>query len=206
MCLTSCFSRTEAEYVALISNHKMSASLREQVTTHILNNSNKQIKMHSLLFYFVRKIDAFLEGFYKLLPPELVSIFDAQQLELLICGLPEIDIDDLRCHTIYQGYKQSDSQILYLWNVVRTFSKEEKALFLQFVTGTSKVPLEGFRALQGNGGVKHFNIHKAYNKGLLPTAHTCFNQLDLPEYDSENELRTKLLIAIKEGSEGFAFA
>ena len=41
---------------------------------------------------------------------------------------------------------------------------------------------------------------------LLPSAHTCFNQLDLPEYVSEDELREKLLIAIKEGNEGFGLA
>ncbi len=158
-----------------------------------------------MLFCF-SKIDAFLEGFYTLIPPELISIFDPHQLELLICGLPDIDIDDLRAHTMYQGYKLSDPPITHLWSVLRTFSKEEKALFLQFVTGTSKVPLEGFRALQGNGETKPFNIHKAYDKELLPTAHTCFNQLDLPEYDTENDMRKKLLIAIHEGSEGFAFA
>jgi E3 ubiquitin-protein ligase HUWE1 len=50
-------------------------------------------------------------------------------------------------------------------------------------------------------------VHKAYGgTHLLPSAHTCFNQLDLPEYTSEDELREKLLIAIREGSEGFGFA
>jgi E3 ubiquitin-protein ligase HUWE1 len=53
--------------------------------------------------------------------------------------------------------------------------------------------------------VRQFNIHKAYGSHLLPTAHTCFNQLDLPEYGSEEETREKLLIAIREGSEGFGF-
>lgn len=108
--------------------------------------------------------------------------------------------------------------------MLRSFSKEEKALFLQFVTGTSKVlfdmhdnsqrlltsyvqvPLDGFKALQGSDGVRHFNIHKSYGTSLLPSAHTCFNQLDLPEYPSEEILREKLLTAIREGSEGFGFA
>jgi E3 ubiquitin-protein ligase HUWE1 len=72
-------------------------------------------------------------------PPELISIFDAQELELLISGLPDIDLDDLRAHTDYQGYKPTDPEITYFWNVLKSFSKQEKALFLQFVTGTSKV-------------------------------------------------------------------
>lgn len=69
-----------------------------------------------------------------------------------------------------------------------------------------QVPLEGFQALQGAEGVKRFNIHKAYGSHLLPSAHTCFNQLDLPEYLTEDALREKMLIAIREGSEGFGFA
>lgn len=55
-------------------------------------------------------------------------------------------------------------------------------------------------------GTTLFSIHKAYNSSLLPTAHTCFNQLDLPEYSSTEELKEKLMIAIKEGGEGFGFA
>ena len=78
-------------------------------------------------------------GLHELVPPELISIFDAQELELLISGLPNVDIDDLRAHTEYHGYKQTDKHIDYFWAVLSSFSKEEKALFLQFVTGTSKV-------------------------------------------------------------------
>jgi E3 ubiquitin-protein ligase HUWE1 len=75
------------------------------------------------------------------------------------------------------------------------------------VTGTSKVPLEGFANLIGMGGVQRFSIHRAYgDSSFLPTAHTCYNQLDLPAYSSQEELQEKLLIAIKEGSEGFGFA
>ena len=69
------------------------------------------------------------------------------------------------------------------------------------------MPLGGFANLQGMRGVQKFSIHKAYgHSGLLPSAHTCFNQLDLPVYANQDELRAKLLLAIKEGSEGFGFA
>jgi E3 ubiquitin-protein ligase HUWE1 len=76
-----------------------------------------------------------------MIPPELISIFDAQELELVISGLPDIDLDDLRAHSDYHGYKQTDPVINYFWAALRSFTKEEKALFLQFVTGTSKVYL-----------------------------------------------------------------
>jgi E3 ubiquitin-protein ligase HUWE1 len=67
--------------------------------------------------------------------------------------------------------------------------------------------LDGFSALHGSDGIKKFNIHRAGGgHHQLPTAHTCFNQLDLPQYPSEEVLKEKLLIAVKEGSEGFGFA
>lgn len=37
------------------------------------------------------QIDAFLEGFYELVPKELISIFNFKELELLISGLPDFD-------------------------------------------------------------------------------------------------------------------
>jgi len=169
------------EYVQLVAMHKLTNGIRSQ-------------------------IDHFLEGFHELIPKELISIFNEKELELLISGMPDIDLDDLRANTEYTHYKPSDSQIRWFWSAMQSFSKDEKAMFVQFVTGTSKVPLEGFKALQGMRGVQIFNIHKAYGgENTLPSAHTCFNQLDLPEYSSEEQTREKLLFACREGSEGFGF-
>jgi E3 ubiquitin-protein ligase HUWE1 len=78
-----------------------------------------------------------------------------------------------------------------------------RTAFLQFVTGTSRLPSDGFKALQGFNGPQKFNIHKDYNTEHLPRAHTCFNQLDLPPYDSKEALVEKLTLAIIEGKEGF---
>jgi E3 ubiquitin-protein ligase HUWE1 len=133
-------------------------------------------------------------------------MFSPPELELLISGLPDIDIDELRIQTEYVQYRSTDNVILWFWDALYAFSREEKAMFLQFVTGTSKVPLDGFENLQGMRGTQKFNIHRAYGDAhALPSAHTCFNQLDLPDYGSHEELRDKLLMAIKEGSEGFGF-
>ena len=88
-----------------------------------------------------------------------------------------------------------------------SLSRNEKAAFLQFVTGSSKVPLAGFSELQGMRGIQKFAIHKAGGtKGALMSAHTCFNSLDLPSYETENEMREKLLYAINEGGGAFLFA
>ncbi|KAF1779462.1 protein of unknown function DUF4414 [Phytophthora cactorum] len=115
------------EYVKLVTHHRMATGIRQQ-------------------------IDAFLKGFHQLVPPELIAIFNENELELLISGMPEIDIDDLKANTEYANYKPTDSVIRWFWNVLYSFTHEERALFLQFVTGTSKVPLEGFKALEGMRG------------------------------------------------------
>ncbi|XP_010277573.1 PREDICTED: E3 ubiquitin-protein ligase UPL2-like isoform X2 [Nelumbo nucifera] len=169
------------EYVDLVAEHRLTTAIRPQ-------------------------INAFLEGFTELIPRDLVSIFNDKELELLISGLPDIDLDDLRANTEYSGYSAASPVIQWFWEVVQGFSKEDKARLLQFVTGTSKVPLEGFSALQGISGSQRFQIHKAYGTpDHLPSAHTCFNQLDLPEYPSKQHLEEKLLLAIHEANEGFGF-
>jgi len=152
------------------------------------------------------QIQNFLEGFYEMVPKHLVGIFDAKELELLIAGLPEIDITDLKLNTEYRNYTKDSQVIQWFWEILFEFTYEERAEFLQFVTGSAKVPLEGFKALQGMGGVQKFQVHKSFTgPDRLPTAHTCMNQLDLPEYPSKEVLYQRLKIAISEGKEGFAF-
>ena len=85
--------------------------------------------------------------------------------------------------------------------------QEDLARLVMFVTGTSKVPLEGFSNLQGMNGMQKFQIHRVAGNTLrLPSAHTCFNQLDLPEYASEDILSERLLRAVRECNVGFGFA
>ena len=154
------------------------------------------------------QMNALIKGFSEIIPHDLLTIFNEQELELLISGLPEIDIDDWRNNTeYYGGFTCSSPQVVWFWRAVRSMDQEERAKLLQFATGTSKVPLEGFSALQGSSGIQKFQIHKNFEStDRLPTAHTCFNQLDLPVYESYEDLRRYLLVAINEGSLGFGFA
>ncbi|CAE6470636.1 unnamed protein product [Rhizoctonia solani] len=153
------------------------------------------------------QIEALLAGFYDIIPKELISIFNEQELELLISGTPDIDIDEWRAATDYNGYSPSDPAIVWWWRALKSFDREERAKVLSFATGTSRVPLEGFGDLQGVQGTQRFSIHRAYGESdRLPQAHTCFNQIDLPQYSSYEKLRTQVLLAINEGGEGFGFA
>ena len=147
-----------------------------------------------------KQIKAYLDGFHELVKPELISIFTARKLELLISSLPDIDMHDLQQNTEYQGYKVSDKEIGWFWNIMFSLSRSEKAAFIQFVMGSSKVPLEGFSQLQGMRGPQKFSIHKASSGSAssLISAYTCFNALDLPLYKSEEEMKEKLLYAINE--------
>ncbi|XP_028979803.2 E3 ubiquitin-protein ligase HUWE1 isoform X5 [Esox lucius] len=170
------------EYVHLVCQMKMTGAIRKQLS-------------------------AYLEGFYEIIPKRLISIFTEQELELLISGLPTIDIDDLKANTEYHKYQSSSIQIQWFWRALRSFDQADRAKFLQFVTGTSKVPLQGFAALEGMNGIQKFQIHRDdRSTDRLPSAHTCFNQLDLPAYESYEKLRHMLLLAIQECSEGFGLA
>ena len=83
-------------------------------------------------------------------------------------------VDDLKANTKYQGYQPSDQYIKWFWEIMYELDDTQKASFLQFVNGTSRVPLQGFKALQGMGGVNKFSIHKAFNTSQLPTSHTWY--------------------------------
>jgi hypothetical protein len=332
------------------------------------------------------QIDAFLSGFWDVVPRADVALFNDHELELVIAGLPEIDAADMRAHTSYTGawrwdgwkewrdaifgdfflgagwegrssaallvferarravdgvcvsacaplcrlqrnpplllldepapqpclfppfhrccstnlplkpclfppfhrccskkpapqtlpvppfppragYTAASPVVRWFWEVVESLERQDRALLVQFITGTAKVPLEGFKvrarsaparaaanrcsssqnsqrvgadsgaetrpffffrlfvlfcagkltppsrlldhpqALHGVSGPQRVSIHRAYTAlDRLPTAHTCFNQLDLPEYESKEQLRERLITAIREGAEGYGFA
>jgi len=172
----------KADYIRLVCQEKMTGAIRKQLA-------------------------AFLEGFYDIIPRRLIAIFNEQELELLLSGLPDINIDDLKANTEYHKYSVTSLQIVWFWRALRSFDQTDRAKFLQFVTGSSKVPLQGFGALEGMNGAQKFQIHRDdRSTDRLPAAHTCFNQLDLPAYETYDKLRTYLLKAIQECSEGFGFA
>ena len=154
------------------------------------------------------QIDSLLKGFYEIIPQKLISIFNHRELELVISGMPTIDIKDWKNNTIYENYTEESDVVKFFWEIIESFDNDERAEFLQFVTGSSKVPLEGFSALQGIGGINKFKISKVFDKNYdrLPTAHTCTNQLDLPEYPNKEILYERLRLAIKEGKNSFGFA
>jgi hypothetical protein len=152
----------------------------------------------------------FLSGFYDVIEEPLLSVFDFQELELLLCGLPDIDVSDWMNNSEYTGdYERkgaSHKVVKYFWEVVgEDFSQEQRARLLQFTTGTSGVPASGFAMLQGNdGNIRKFTVNSIQKSAsIFPRAHTCFNRIDLPLYDSKKELKKYLTLAIQMECTGF---
>ncbi|XP_076279271.1 E3 ubiquitin-protein ligase Nedd4 isoform X4 [Lasioglossum baleicum] len=174
-----------------------------------LNDENKDEYISLVIQWrFVSRVqeqmNAFLEGFNALIPPTLVKIFDEHELELLMCGIQHIDVKDWKQNTLYKGdYHANHIVVQWFWRVVLSFSNEMRSRLLQFVTGTSRVPMNGFKEIYGSNGPQLFTIEKWGTPENYPRAHTCFNRIDLPPYESYQQLREKLIKAI-EGSQGFA--
>ncbi|XP_022448764.1 E3 ubiquitin-protein ligase HECW1 [Delphinapterus leucas] len=149
----------------------------------------------------VQQTEALVRGFYEVVDSRLVSVFDARELELVIAGTAEIDLVDWRNNAEYRGgYHDGHLVIRWFWAAVERFNNEQRLRLLQFVTGTSSVPYEGFAALRGSNGLRRFCIEKWGKITSLPRAHTCFNRLDLPPYPSYSMLYEKLLTAVEETS------
>jgi hypothetical protein len=142
------------------------------VTRNNLQNYLELRLKHRLFDSIKQQLEFFLKGFYEVIPLEYLSIFDYQELELLMCGIPTIDVDDWMRHTEYLGeynrLGENHKVIKWFWEVLITFSDEEKVRLVQFVTGCSRLPAQGFKALQSNDGIyRKFNIQSIRKEVFL---------------------------------------
>lgn len=170
-----------------------------------VTNENKILYLNLLAQYRLanqvrEEVDHFLKGLNELVPENLLAIFDENELELLMCGTGDISVCDFKAHAVVVGgsWHFREKVMRWFWTVVSSFTQEELARLLQFTTGSSQLPPGGFAAL-----CPSFQIIAAPTHSTLPTAHTCFNQLCLPTYDSYEEVHKMLQLAISEGCEGF---
>lgn len=162
---------------------------------------------------------AFIRGFRSIINPEWLHMFSTPEVQRLISGdNAEIDLDDLKKHTVYYGgFHSSHRVIIWLWDILSSdFNAEERAMFLKFVTSCSRPPLLGFAYLKPPFSIRcvevsddqdtgdtlgsvlrgFFTIRKKEPGGRLPTSSTCFNLLKLPNYSKKSILRDKLRYAI----------
>jgi len=125
-----------------------------------------------------------------IIPARFLALLTFKELELEVCGNPEIDVALLRQNTVYTACAATDAHIKYFWAVLEKFSQLERAQYLRFSWGRSRLPppqkfTEKMKIDSSNISAQH-----------LPKAHTCFFMIELPRYTSEEQMREKLLKAI----------
>jgi len=208
MCLD--FTATEERMgVRTVFDLVKGGSTKEVTNNNIIEYLEATLRYH-MLARTKPQLTELLLGFFDVVPEPALTVFDANELELILCGLPKIDMDDWEANTIYSGLYEGkgrrDRVVEWFWDIIRNdFDQELKARLLQFVTGTSGVPSRGFSVLQGNdGNIKKFAVHGVDTSLFLyPRAHTCFNRIDLPNYSSKKEMYNKLKTAITLSGVGF---
>jgi len=159
---------------------------------------------HVLISGVAKQVECFRRGLLRVLPDELLQriaeLMSLKEIELMVCGVDEVDVSDWEEHTQYEnGYTRDSQPVRWFWETVRGMSQSHQASLLAFATGSSQVPSGGFRFLQP----ELFTIQRVAVTDRCPEAHTCANCIDLPEYESKEELERKLLFAIEETGDAF---
>ena len=176
-----------------------------------VTDENKQEYIEQRVRWMTRdqvelQLEAFAQGFWEVVPQSCLSVFDFQELEMAMCGLPHIDIDDWKAHMRYGSPFTAESEVVkWFWEAVTAFSHDERARLLQFATGTSNVPVEGFQGLQSTRGkLCLFKLSPVtLETSQLPRAHTCFNTIDLPLYTDKALVAKNLRLVIDIEAMGF---
>ncbi|MGH0146443.1 UNVERIFIED_CONTAM: hypothetical protein FKN15_008275 [Acipenser sinensis] len=192
--------------------------------TMLVTNENKISYIHLMAHFRMHTqikepTTAFIRGFRCIINPEWLHVFSTPEVQRLVSGdNAEIDLEDLKKHTVYYGgFHSSHRVIIWLWDIMANdFTSDERAMFLKFVTSCSRPPLLGFAYLKPPFSIRcvevsddqdtgdtlgsvlrgFFTIRKKEPGGRLPTSSTCFNLLKLPNYSKKSILRDKLRYAI----------
>lgn len=169
----------------------------------IVDGSNIPVTKENLDFYFQKKIEYIMnkdkllinqikKGLFTYIPESLIKIFNSNEFDLILNGIPFIDVNDWIENTSYEGYVPTDNIIIQFWNIVRELPQDKLKRLLQFSTGSTRVPIGGFKCLQSNrGNLAPFSIFKInYEEGKQNyiKARTCFNRINLPDFPDEEKL------------------
>ncbi|XP_051980664.1 NEDD4-like E3 ubiquitin-protein ligase WWP1 [Xyrauchen texanus] len=202
-CGLEMYFSVDMEILGKITSH----DLKEDGANVLVTEENKEEYIGLMAEWrFSRGVEnqtkAFLDGFNEVVPLQWLLYFDEKELEVMLCGMQEVDLQDWQRNTVYRHYTRNSKQIIWFWQFVKEVDNEVRLRLMQFVTGTCRLPLGGFGELMGSNGPQKFCIEKVGKETWLPRSHTCFNRLDLPPYKSFEQLKEKLLFAIEE-TEGF---
>ena len=177
----------------------------------LVTQDNLDLYIDKKIEYYTKSqmggINQIVKGIDSIFPIDYLKIFTSDQLSLLINGTPFIDTDDWRMNTHYKNYNDYDNVIVDFWDIISNLSQEELSNFLLFCTGSSRVPIGGFKSLESNRGqISPFEIVKSdYKEGEKNylRAHTCFNRLDLPNFPDKITLNEAVRFALENEVLGF---
>ena len=190
------FEVTRSSFGELVTEELKEGGAETSVT-----NDNREEFVHLWIDYMLCKsvaepFNAFARGFRKVCDSKIFEWFHPDEIELLICGNPKLDFDELRRTATYEGYSKDHRIVSEFWEIVGSMDSEQQKKLLCFATGSSRAPIKGL------GGLNIVIARAGPDSDQLPTSHTCFNHLLLPEYSSKEKLRERLMIAIM-NAEGF---
>mmetsp|Transcript_16532 Transcript_16532/g.34920 ORF Transcript_16532/g.34920 Transcript_16532/m.34920 type:complete len:1375 (-) Transcript_16532:78-4202(-) len=132
--------------------------------------------------------DSFQTGLMRVMEDSSLDLFRPEELELLVVGTPELDFAALEANTKYEGGYDRDSEVVKnFWKFVKDAPHDTQIKLLKFAAATTKAPIGGL-------GKMDFIIQRAGpDSSNLPTSHTCFNTLLLPDYGPDLEKLESLL-------------
>lgn len=140
------------------------------------------------------QLDVVREGLAEVVAEESWCLWSWRTLEEQVVGVSQVDVALLkRKARLDSSWAPDAPAIRHFWAALQTFEQEDLRRFLHFVWGRSRLPPEESH-LWGHGF--KVNRHGGRRDGL-PQAHTCFFQIDLPDYDSEEVARDRILFAVR---------
>lgn len=154
-----------------------------------------QLQMEMRLSESKRQLELLKTGLATVVPLDCLALWSWQFLEERVCGIAEIDVELLRKYTRYDGISPEAREVGFLWEILREMSQEDLCCFLHFVWGRSRLPPDGSPKWQEGFKICGQAVGPDRDN-WLPTAHTCFFQLDLPAYTSKDACRERILFAI----------
>uniref|UniRef100_A0A8C0PL18 E3 ubiquitin-protein ligase n=1 Tax=Canis lupus familiaris TaxID=9615 RepID=A0A8C0PL18_CANLF len=177
------------------------------VTIHNLEEYLRLVIFWALNEGVSRQFDSFRDGFESVFPLSHLQYFYPEELDQLLCGSKADTWDAktlMECCRPDHGYTHDSRAVKFLFEILSSFDNEQQRLFLQFVTGSPRLPVGGFRSLNPPLTIVRKTFESTENPDdFLPSVMTCVNYLKLPDYSSIDIMREKLLIAAREGQQSF---
>ncbi|XP_031675518.1 probable E3 ubiquitin-protein ligase HERC3, partial [Oncorhynchus kisutch] len=168
-----------------------------------VDKNNREEFVEAYLKYMFRDsvselYQAFSSGFLKVCGGKILSLFQPSELMAMVVGNNNYNWEEMEKNAVYKGeYSATHPTVRMFWEVFHEFPLEKKKRFLLFLTGSDRIPIHGMESLrisiQSTSAEEHY----------LPVAHTCYNLLDMPRYQTKETLHRRLTQAVEQ-YEGFS--